>query len=161
MGSVVLSNNYSLNMKFVIVALLIAAVAADEVYPKPAYPAAYPAAYPKTYDYPAMPYDFAYRVQDDYTYNNYGHKESSDGKVVSGSYDVLLPDGRTQIVTYTVDDYSGYVAKVEYSGEAKYPEYKPAYKAAAYPAPAYKAAAYPAPAYPTPAYPSPAYPKKY
>ena len=100
---------------------------------------------------PAMPYDFAYQVVDDYTYNNYGHKESSDGKVVSGSYNVLLPDGRTQTVTYTVDDYSGFVAKVDYTGEAKYPEYKPAYKAAAYPAPAY----------PTPAYPAPAYPEKY
>ena len=33
--------------QFVIVALLIAAVAADEAYPK----AAYPAAYPKSYDY--------------------------------------------------------------------------------------------------------------
>ena len=92
---------------------------------------------------PAMPYDFAYQVKDDYTYNNFGHKESSDGKVVSGSYDVLLPDGRTQHVSYTADDYSGYVAKVTYSGEAKYPEYKPAYKAAAYPAPAYHAPAYP------------------
>merc|ERR1712071_226802 len=119
----------------------------DQAYPKPAYPAAYP----KSYDYPAMPYDFAYQVVDDYTYNNYGHKETSDGKVVSGSYNVLLPDGRTQTVTYTVDDYSGYVAKVEYAGEAKYPEYKPAYKAAAYAAPAY----------PTPAYTAPAYPKKY
>ena len=37
--------------QFVIVALLIAAVAADQAYHKPAYPAAYPAAYPKTYDY--------------------------------------------------------------------------------------------------------------
>ena len=107
---------------------------------------------------PAMPYDFAYRVQDDYTYNNYGHKESSGGIVVSGSYNVLLSDGRTQTVIYTVDDYSGYVAKVEYSGEAKYPEYKLAYKAAAYPAPAYPTPAYPTPA---PAYPSPAYPEKY
>ena len=90
-----------------------------------------------------QPYDFAYQVVDDYTYNNFGHKESSDGKVVSGSYNVLLPDGRTQTVTYTVDDYSGFVAKVDYAGEAKYPEYKPAYKAAAYPAPAYPAPAYP------------------
>ena len=97
-----------------------------------------------------QPYDFAYQVVDDYTYNNFGHKESSDGKVVSGSYNVLLPDGRTQTVHYTADDYSGYVAKVEYSGEAKYPEYKPAYKAPAYHAPA---PAYHAPAYPTPAYP--------
>ena len=43
--------DFSLIYQFVIVALLIAAVAADEAYPKPAYPAAYPAAYPKTYDY--------------------------------------------------------------------------------------------------------------
>merc|ERR1712071_94534 len=120
MGSVVLTNNHYHNMKFVIVALLFAAVAADQAYPKPAYPAAYP----KSYDYP---------------YNNFGHKESSDGKVVSGSYNVALPDGRIQTVTYTADDYNGYVAKVTYTGEAKYP--------------AYKAAAYPAPAYPTPAYP--------
>ena len=34
-------------IQFVIVALLIAAVAADQAYPKPAYPAAYP----KSYDY--------------------------------------------------------------------------------------------------------------
>ena len=38
--------------QFVIVTLLIAAVVADEAYPKPAYPkAAYPAAYPKSHDY--------------------------------------------------------------------------------------------------------------
>merc|ERR1712071_482681 len=112
MGSVVLTNNHYHNMKFVIVALLIAAVAADV----PAYPkAAYPAAYPKSYDYAPMPYNFAYAVNDAPSYNDFGHQESSDGKVVSGSYNVVLPDGRTQ--TYTVDDYSGYVAKVAYSGE--------------------------------------------
>ena len=58
-------------------------------------------------------------------------------------YHVLLPDGRTQTVTYTVGDgYSGFVADVQYSGEAKYPEHHapaPAYK----PAPVYK----PAPSY--------------
>ena len=141
-------------------------MAADEAYPK----AAYPAAYPKSYDYVSsstlnsidtyyknnpfnesmmaaqapMPYNFAYAVNDAPSYNDFGHQESSDGKVVSGSYNVVLPDGRTQTVTYTVDDYSGYVAKVAYTGEAKYPEYKPAYKAAAYPAPAYPTPTYPA-----------------
>jgi len=39
--------------QFVIVALLIAAVAADEAYPKPAYPA-HPPAYHKTYDYVSL-----------------------------------------------------------------------------------------------------------
>ena len=95
---------------------------------------------------PARPYNFAYQVIDDPSYNNFGHSENSDGKVTSGSYNVLLPDGRTQTVTYKVDGYSGYVADVKYDGYAKPYEYKPAYKAA-YPAPAYKAA-YPAPAYP-------------
>jgi hypothetical protein len=65
------------------------------------------------------------------------HSETSDGNVVTGSYSVALPDGRTQIVTYKADKY-GYTADVKYIGEAKYPEYKPSY----------------APAYSTPSYPS-------
>jgi hypothetical protein len=114
-----------------------------------------------------MPYNFAWAVKDDYTYNDYAHQETADDKgYVSGSYRTLLPDGRTQTVTYKANDYSGYVADVKYDGEAKYPtEYKPsAYKPAiAYPSsPAYPSSypAYPAykPAY-KPAYPAPAYPK--
>ncbi|XP_046440974.1 cuticle protein 19-like [Daphnia pulex] len=149
MLSVVQQPDTRLNMKIIILAVVIAAAAAASVYPpKPAYPApAYPApAYPtKSYDYAPMPYDFAWAVKDDYTYNDYAHQETSDGKgAVTGSYRVLLPDGRTQTVNYKADDYTGYVADVKYSGEAKYPEYnKPAYKAAAYPAPAYPAPAYP------------------
>ena len=104
-----------------------------------------------------MPYNFAWAVKDDYTYNDYAHQATADDKgYVSGSYRVLLPDGRTQTVNYKADDYTGYVADVQYSGEAKYPDYKPAYPAKAYPAPAY-----PAPAYPAKAYPAPAYSKAY
>ena len=112
-----------------------------------------------------QPYSFAWEVNDAPSYNNYAHSESSDGKVVTGSYRVALPDGRTQIVTYKADSY-GYVADVKYEGEAKYPEYvekkeyksytTPAYKAPAYTAPAYKAPAYIAPVYKTPAYTAPA-----
>ena len=106
-----------------------------------------------------MPYSFAWAVKDDPSYNDYAHQESGDDKgYVAGSYRVLLPNGRTQVVDYKADDYTGYVADVKYEGEAKY-DYKPAYKPAyqpSYPAPAYKAD-YPAPAYPS--YSNPAYPK--
>merc|ERR1712137_695168 len=113
-------------MKFLILAALIAVAAADSAYP------AYPA---KAYDYAGMPYNFAYAVEDVPSYNSFGHQETSDGKTVTGSYRVALPDGRTQIVTYKVDGYPGFVADVKYEGVAKYPEYSaPAYKAAAYPA---------------------------
>lgn len=73
-----------------------------------------------------MPYNFAYAVKDDDYYVDYGHSETSDGKVVSGSYNVVLPDGRRQVVTYKDEGY-GYVADVAYEGEAKPYEYKPAY----------------------------------
>ena len=161
-------------------------------YPK----AAYPESYPKSYDYiifwtifdekwfdliiwveliemlneleiqAPMPFEFGYGVKDEPSYNDFSHSAKSDGKVVSGSYSVLLPDGRTQTVTYKADEY-GYVADVTYTGEAKYQEYKaaaypayptPAYPEAAYPEPAYPAPVYPEPAYPTPAYPEVAYP---
>ena len=59
-----------------------------------------------------MPYDFSYAVQDEYSGNDFGHSENSDGNVVTGEYFVQLPDGRRQIVTYTADHDSGYVADV-------------------------------------------------
>ena len=97
-------------------------------------------------------------MKDDESKNDYGHKESSDGKVVTGSYRVVLPDGRTQIVTYKADE-NGYVADVKYEGEAKYPEYvESQYKApAAYAAPAYSTPAYTTPVYTTPVYTTAAY----
>ena len=71
-----------------------------------------------------MPYDFEWAVKDAPSYNDFGQQESSDGKVVKGSYRVVLPDGRTQTVDYKVEGDSGFVADVQYKGEAKYPEPK-------------------------------------
>ena len=91
-----------------------------------------------------MPFDFEYAIKDDYKALDFGHNSNSDGKVVNGEYRVVLPDGRTQIVTYTADHYNGYQAEVKYEGEAKYPEPQP-YKAApkyAAPAPLYGAPHY-------------------
>merc|ERR1739838_898260 len=110
--------------------------------PAPAHPA-------PVYDEAPKPYAFQYGVADDYSGAKFNAQETADGKAVTGSYSVALPDGRIQTVTYTADHYNGYVADVTYEGTPVYPEAKPYH-----PAPAYKAA----PAYkPAPAYaPAPA-----
>ena len=96
---------------------LLAVVAADQGYaPAPQYK-----------DEPAN-YAYNYAVADSYSGVNFGQNENRNGYATNGEYRVQLPDGRTQIVTYTVADaYSGYVADVRYEGEAKYPS-EPAYK---------------------------------
>jgi len=72
-------------------------------------------------------YEFHYDVSDSpATYGTppaqFGAWEKRSGYSTQGSYTVKLPDGRTQIVTYTVaDDDSGFVAEVRYEGEAVYP----------------------------------------
>ena len=65
-----------------------------------------------------MPFNFAWEVKDEPTYNDFAQEAISDGRTVTGSYRVLLPDGRTQIVTYKADE-NGYVADVQYEGEEK------------------------------------------
>ena len=83
---------------------------------------------PQYADEPAN-YAYNYAVADSYSGVNFGQNEARNGYATNGEYRVQLPDGRTQIVTYTVADaYSGYVADVRYEGEAKYPAesaYKP------------------------------------
>ncbi|EFX72270.1 hypothetical protein DAPPUDRAFT_254702 [Daphnia pulex] len=64
------------------------------------------------------PYSFEYAVEDSKSGLDYGHKESSDGEVVTGTYYVLLPDGRKETVKYKADG-NGYVADVSYEGEVK------------------------------------------
>lgn len=109
-------------------------------------PPAPPAYAPAPGPYLPAAYNFAWDVLDTYSGNDYGHKESRNDKLTTGSYHVALPDGRVQRVTYTVDGYGGYAAEVTYDGEAAYPE-APAYVPA--PAPYVPA---PAPSYPRPTY---------
>ncbi|XP_042239701.1 pro-resilin-like isoform X2 [Homarus americanus] len=78
-------------------------------------------------------YNFNWQVKDDPSGNDFGHEESRDGDNTQGSYYVLLPDGRLQRVTYTVNGNSGYVAEVTYEGEAQFPTYQSSYT----PAPRY------------------------
>lgn len=58
---------------------------------------------------------------DEESNNDFLHSENTDGKVTTGSYRVSLPDGRTQFVTYKADE-NGYIANVEYEGEAHHPD---------------------------------------
>nr|XP_045616526.1 cuticle protein 7-like [Procambarus clarkii] len=107
---------------FIVAALVGVVCAAPRAESPPSYGPPPPPAYGPTpsYNEPGMPFDFAYAVRDDYSGNNFAHDEKSDGKLTSGSYSVLLPDGRTQIVNFQADE-NGYVADVTYQGEATYP----------------------------------------
>ena len=57
--------------------------------------------------YPAASYSFSWAVLDDYSKNDFGQDENRAGDKTSGSYYVLLPDGRKQRVAYSVDAYNG------------------------------------------------------
>ncbi|CAG0906278.1 unnamed protein product [Cyprideis torosa] len=71
-------------------------------------------------EYARPQYNFNWDVRDDYAGIDMGHQEGRDGDNTEGSYRVLLPDGRIQTVTYYVSGDSGYVANVQYEGEARY-----------------------------------------
>merc|ERR1719234_3006473 len=64
-------------------------------------------------------YDFNYTVSDVESGQQFGQEEARRGENTSGQYQVQLPDGRVQLVTYSVaDPEAGYLATVSYSGEA-------------------------------------------
>ncbi|XP_043243060.1 uncharacterized protein LOC122392348 [Amphibalanus amphitrite] len=120
------------SLTFFLVAALLAVAAADSA---PSY-APRPAYHPQPAYKPA-PYNYDVHGYGDYE-PVFNAQEARDGYATQGSYSVVLPDGRTQTVTYRVDDaYSGTVAEVTYEGEARYDEYKPSYKPS-YPQPSYK-----------------------
>ena len=110
-------------MNFIIASVFVLAALITTVAARPN-PDNRPSSYSSAPSYSNVPasYTYDWAVKDDYSNNNYGQNESRDGDKTTGSYYVLLPDGRIQTVTYSVDGYGGYVADITYSGEAKYPE---------------------------------------
>ncbi|XP_071449993.1 pro-resilin-like [Hetaerina americana] len=62
-------------------------------------------------------YQFQYEVKDDQEGTDFGHREEREGDDARGEYRVLLPDGRTQVVTYTADE-RGYLPEIRFE-EAK------------------------------------------
>ncbi|XP_040566487.1 cuticle protein 7-like [Lepeophtheirus salmonis] len=110
----------------VVAVALFASALADNLPPPPPYKTVSAPAYkPIVYDESPKPYAFQYGVNDEYSGANFKASETADGNIVSGSYTVALPDGRIQTVSYTVDEYSGYVADVKYEGTPVYPKYEP------------------------------------
>ncbi|XP_045498386.1 cuticle protein 10.9-like [Colias croceus] len=69
--------------------------------------------------YPPMPYEYKYDVEDPEKELYFGANESGDaqGKVIGG-YRVLLPDGRLMVVEYTVEGDSGFVPKISFQDNA-------------------------------------------
>ncbi|XP_037091119.1 cuticle protein-like [Pollicipes pollicipes] len=98
--------------------------------------AAPPGRYPSTAAPALARYQFQYVVSDEYAGLEHSRAESRDGDQTTGSYRVLLPDGRVQHVQYIVDGDQGYAVEVSYEGEARpyqpVPRYPPRYRARTY-----------------------------
>ncbi|XP_066979044.1 cuticle protein 7-like [Macrobrachium rosenbergii] len=123
--------------------IVIVALACRTSFSSPQYPPPPHYAPAPHYKEPARPYSYAYSVDDDYKNLHFSADETSNGNAVKGSYQVALPDGRTQNVDYSADHYKGFVADVSYKGVASYPPpapyhplpYKPVYPVPYHPAP--------------------------
>ncbi|XP_063601168.1 uncharacterized protein LOC134777269 [Penaeus indicus] len=76
----------------------------------------------ESYDSGETKYDFNCAVQHEDSVNAFGHEEARDGEHTQGSYYVKLPDTCLQNVKYFVDGDDGYVAEVNYEGEARFPD---------------------------------------
>ncbi|XP_076052866.1 uncharacterized protein LOC143032278 [Oratosquilla oratoria] len=71
---------------------------------------------PQDDDFPPANYNFEYRVQDVESGNDFGHNEARQGDDTQGSYDVLLPDGKKLVVSYTVGAEGGFIADATIDG---------------------------------------------
>merc|ERR1719500_70645 len=69
-------------------------------------------------EYNPMPFSYQYAGEDAQGLASSKIENQGEDGVVTGEYRVELPDGRTQIVSYTADEEHGYQAEVRYEGEA-------------------------------------------
>merc|ERR1712051_1101272 len=132
-------NRRNMALKLTLSALLLASVSAAPSGPAPPGPILPPV------------YNYNYAVKDDYSGSIFTAAEERDNYNAAGSYSVNLPDGRVQIVSYSVSGPDGgYIADVKYEGVASYapvaakpyvPAPAPVYKPK--PAPVYKPAPVP------------------
>lgn len=60
-------------------------------------------------------YEFSYEVDDAETGTKFGHSEQRDGDLATGEYNVVLPDGRKQVVEYEAG-LQGYKPQIRYEG---------------------------------------------
>jgi hypothetical protein len=58
-------------------------------------------------------YEFSYEVNDPDSGSDFGHEESRQEEEAKGTYFVLLPDGRKQIVEYEADE-EGFKPMIRY-----------------------------------------------
>ncbi|XP_071749392.1 uncharacterized protein [Lepeophtheirus salmonis] len=98
--------------------------------PPPAYKPYSPYPPPPPPPPPAANYAYSYAVLDEESDVDIAADELAENGVVSGSYKVVLPDGRIKTVTYTVEGDSGFVADVQFEttpapAPAPYPKYTP------------------------------------
>merc|ERR1711971_823202 len=136
-------NRRNMALKLTLSALLLASVSGAPSGPAPLGPILPPV------------YNYNYAVKDDYSGSIFTAAEERDNYNAAGSYSVNLPDGRVQIVSYSVSGPDGgYIADVKYEGVASYapvaakpyvpapaPVYKPAPAPVYHRAPTYQAAA--------------------
>merc|ERR1719244_2551537 len=71
------------------------------------------------------PFNYEYGVEGAPGVNFYKKESQDENGNVLGEVVVNLPDGRVQKTNYNADYKDGYVADVQYTGEAKYPEEPP------------------------------------
>ncbi|RXG73354.1 hypothetical protein Avbf_07513, partial [Armadillidium vulgare] len=64
------------------------------------------------------PFSYGYKINAKESGNFHSRTEKRNGKEVIGSYEVALPDGRIQVVSYVADD-DGFRAEVTYKGKTK------------------------------------------